>query len=147
MSQSGSVTEILLDLIAIPSVSSASNQAVIDYARERLKPNQWEVRTFPYTDPNGIEKTNLIAVAKKRLQPGGREEQFGQGTILRHSGTPPATFRLAMRAGQHSARPDSRTTTRTKRIVSAQRQSSWPWFVTRTRSRIRMIGRKRFTQK
>ena len=100
MSQSGSVTEILLDLIAIPSVSSASNQAVIDYARERLKPNQWEVRTFPYTDPNGIEKTNLIAVAKKRLQPGGREEQFGQGTILRHSRTPRNTS-LAMRADQH----------------------------------------------
>ncbi|MFY9986923.1 MAG: acetylornithine deacetylase [Chthoniobacterales bacterium] len=99
MSQSGSVTEILLDLIAIPSVSSASNQAVIDYARERLKPNQWEVRTFPYTDPNGIEKTNLIAVAKKRLQPGGREEQFGQGTILRHSGTPARNASLSDAGG------------------------------------------------
>jgi acetylornithine deacetylase len=66
MSPSASVTEILLDLIAIPSVSSASNQAVIDYARQQLKPSEWEVRTYPYTDPNGIEKANLIAVPKRR---------------------------------------------------------------------------------
>ena len=36
MNRSSTVTEILLDLIAIPSVSSASNQAVIDYARQWL---------------------------------------------------------------------------------------------------------------
>lgn len=64
-----SVTEILLDLIAIPSVSSTSNQGVIEYARRRLQPSQWDVRTFPYTDPNGIEKANLIAVPKKGSNP------------------------------------------------------------------------------
>jgi len=64
-----SVTEILLDLIAIPSVSSTSNQGVIEYARQRLQPSQWDVRTFPYTDPNGIEKANLIAVPKKGSNP------------------------------------------------------------------------------
>jgi acetylornithine deacetylase len=64
-----SVTEILLDLIAIPSVSSTSNQGVIEYARQRLQPGQWDVRTFPYTDPNGIEKVNLIAVPKKGSNP------------------------------------------------------------------------------
>ena len=60
------VTEILLDLIAIPSVSSASNVPVIDYARGRLEPSQWEVRPFPYTDPNGVEKMNVVAMPKKR---------------------------------------------------------------------------------
>jgi acetylornithine deacetylase len=65
MSDSAGVSEILLDLIAIPSVSSASNQAVIDYARRWLKPSQWDVRTFPYADPNGVEKANLIAVPRK----------------------------------------------------------------------------------
>ena len=69
MSRSSSVTEILLDLIAIPSVSSASNRAVIDYARQRLTPNQWAIRMFPYADPNGIEKINLIATPRKLLQP------------------------------------------------------------------------------
>jgi len=64
-----SVTEILLDLIAIPSVSSTSNQAVIEYARRRLQPSQLDVRTFPYTDPNGVGKANLIAVPKKGSNP------------------------------------------------------------------------------
>jgi acetylornithine deacetylase len=67
------VTEILLDLIAIPSVSSTSNRPVIDYARDRLKPGQWELRFFPYTDPNGIEKVNLVAVPKKRANGDGVE--------------------------------------------------------------------------
>ena len=65
-----SVTEILQDLIAIPSVSSASNQAVIDYARQWLTASQWDIRTFPFSDPNGIEKVNLIAVPRSLLQHG-----------------------------------------------------------------------------
>jgi acetylornithine deacetylase len=68
VNRSASVTEILLDLIAIPSVSSVSNQAVIDYARQWLPPNRWAIRTFPYADPNGIEKINLIAVPRTLLE-------------------------------------------------------------------------------
>jgi len=68
MGHSASVTEILLDLIAIPSVSSASNRAVIDYARQWLTPNQWAIQTFPYADPNGIEKINLVAAPRRLLQ-------------------------------------------------------------------------------
>jgi acetylornithine deacetylase len=68
VSRSASVSEILLDLIAIPSVSSASNQAVIDYACQWLKPSQWNIRTFPFTDPNGIEKVNLVAAPRRLLQ-------------------------------------------------------------------------------
>jgi len=64
-----SVTEILLDLIGIPSVSSASNQGVMEYARRRLQPSQWDVRIFPYADPNGIGKANLIALPKKGSNP------------------------------------------------------------------------------
>ena len=68
MGDSPSVTEILLDLIAIPSVSSVSNRPVIGYACQRLTPSQWDIRTFPYTDPNGIEKVNLIAAPKRLFQ-------------------------------------------------------------------------------
>jgi acetylornithine deacetylase len=67
------VTEILLDLIAIPSVSSASNWPVIDYARDLLKPSQWEILTFPYTDPDGVDKANLVAVPKRRANGEGVE--------------------------------------------------------------------------
>lgn len=76
MSHSSSVTEILLDLIAIPSVSSASNRAVIDYARQCLTPNQWAIRTFPYADPNGIEKINLVAAPRRLLRHGLPDEAF-----------------------------------------------------------------------
>jgi len=68
------VTEILLNLIAIPSVSSASNRAVIEYACQWLTPNQWVIRTFPYADPNGIEKINLVAAPRKLLQRGLPED-------------------------------------------------------------------------
>ena len=74
MGDSASVTEILLDLIAIPSVSSASNRAMIDYARQWLTPNRWAIRTFPYADPNGIEKINLVAVPRRFLQHGLPDE-------------------------------------------------------------------------
>jgi acetylornithine deacetylase len=70
VSRSASVTEILQDLIAIPSVSSASNQAVIDYARQWLTASQWDIRTLPFSDPNGIEKANLVAAPKSLLQHG-----------------------------------------------------------------------------
>jgi acetylornithine deacetylase len=76
VSRSSSVTKILLDLIAIPSVSSASNRAVIDYARQWLTPNQWAIRTFPYADPNGIEKINLVAVPRRLFQHGPPDEAF-----------------------------------------------------------------------
>jgi acetylornithine deacetylase len=68
VSRSASVTEILQDLIAIPSVSSASNRAVIDYARQWLTASQWDIRAFPFADPNGIEKVNLVAAPRSLLQ-------------------------------------------------------------------------------
>jgi acetylornithine deacetylase len=75
VSRSGSVTEILLDLIAIPSVSSASNRPVIDYARRLLAPDRWAIRMFPYADPNGIEKINLVAMPRL-LHHGALDEAF-----------------------------------------------------------------------
>ena len=76
MGDSASVTEILLDLIAIPSVSSASNRAVIDYACRWLTPNEWAIRTLPYADPNGVEKINLVAAPRRLLQHGLPDEAF-----------------------------------------------------------------------
>jgi len=65
MSPLPTVTEILMDLIAIPSVSSASNRPIIDYALEHLKPIQWNFRMFPYLDLKGMEKVNLVATPRK----------------------------------------------------------------------------------
>jgi len=56
--------EILLDLVAIPSVSSAGNRPVIDYVLKRLNPAFWKIKLHPYRDPNGIAKVNLVAIAR-----------------------------------------------------------------------------------
>jgi acetylornithine deacetylase len=56
------VENILLDLVAIPSVSPSSNLPVIEYAETYLK--GWKVERYPYRDPAGVEKINLLATNK-----------------------------------------------------------------------------------
>ena len=56
------VTDLLLDLVAIPSVSPLSNAPVIDYARKRLA--GWKIKRYPYRDAAGVEKINLVATTK-----------------------------------------------------------------------------------
>jgi acetylornithine deacetylase len=53
------VEEILLDLVAIPSVSPMSNAPVIEYAERFLE--GWRVRRYPYRDAAGVEKINVVA--------------------------------------------------------------------------------------
>lgn len=56
-----SVVEILSDLVRIPSPSAVSNRPVVEYAAEALRAAGWSTRAFPYIDPAGVEKVNLIA--------------------------------------------------------------------------------------
>jgi acetylornithine deacetylase len=56
-----SAVDHLLDLVAIPSVSSMSNRPVIDYTMGQLDPNAWSTKLYPYRDAAGIEKVNLVA--------------------------------------------------------------------------------------
>ena len=58
--------EILSDLVAIPSVSTMSNQPVIDYVLKRLGRRAWKIDLYPYRDPAGTPKNNLVAVTKAR---------------------------------------------------------------------------------
>jgi acetylornithine deacetylase len=57
------VTTLLLDLVAIPSVSSMSNQPVIDYVTRTLDPRLWSFDVYIYIskDAAGHNKTNLVA--------------------------------------------------------------------------------------
>jgi acetylornithine deacetylase len=59
------VEEILLDLVAIPSVSPMSNLPVIEYAEQFLK--GWKIERYPYRDAAGVEKINLVAVTKRGI--------------------------------------------------------------------------------
>jgi acetylornithine deacetylase len=54
--------DILLDLVAIPSVSPLSNRPVIEYALKYLA--GWKINQYPYRDPAGVEKINLVATTK-----------------------------------------------------------------------------------
>lgn len=60
----------LTNLVSIPSVSSVSNRAVIEYAKEALRESHWQTKEVPYLDSAGIEKINLIAAPpKQNIQP------------------------------------------------------------------------------
>jgi acetylornithine deacetylase len=56
--------DYLLDLVAIPSVSSMSNRPVIEYVLGQLDPRVWITRIYPYRDPAGLDKLNLVAISK-----------------------------------------------------------------------------------
>jgi acetylornithine deacetylase len=58
------VTALLLDLVAIPSVSSMSNQPVIDYVTRTLDPRLWSFDFHTSEDAVGKNKTNLVAFPK-----------------------------------------------------------------------------------
>ena len=58
------VEQLLLDLVAIPSVSAMNNRAVIDYVVASLDPNTWETHIDSYADSAGTPKTNLIALTR-----------------------------------------------------------------------------------
>jgi acetylornithine deacetylase len=55
--------QTLAELVAIDSVSSRANSRMIDYLAARGEALGLSVQRFPYTDANGIEKINLLAVA------------------------------------------------------------------------------------
>jgi acetylornithine deacetylase len=55
------VVDHLLALVRIPSASSLSNRAVMDYAQAAFQTAQWTTAAHSTRDANGIEKINLIA--------------------------------------------------------------------------------------
>jgi len=57
------VKKTLAELVAIDSVSARSNLMIADYLAERCEAIGLTVKRLHYTDANGVEKTNLIALA------------------------------------------------------------------------------------
>ena len=54
-------SEILRTLVGIESVSSLSNDPVLDAIQQLLEPHGWYVQRFAYIAADGLEKANLIA--------------------------------------------------------------------------------------
>jgi acetylornithine deacetylase len=57
------VQKTLAELVAIDSVSSRSNSTIVDYLAQRSESIGLTVKRLPYTDTNGLEKINLIALS------------------------------------------------------------------------------------
>lgn len=92
--------EILLDLVAIPSVSSMSNQPVIDYVLHHLDPSHWTMELHNYRDSSGTPKANLVAMSKSA--PGTATEL----TFVCHTDTVP--FEVDWHAAVHPVIQDGR---------------------------------------
>jgi acetylornithine deacetylase len=59
------VEKILLDLVAIPTISAQCNEPLIAYAETFLAPNVWNLRRYPYRDSTGTLKVNLVARTRR----------------------------------------------------------------------------------
>jgi acetylornithine deacetylase len=57
-----SIEETLAKLVSINSVSAGSNAAIIGFLSSRAETAGFRVHYFPYTDPAGVEKLNMVAV-------------------------------------------------------------------------------------
>jgi acetylornithine deacetylase len=77
------VEQLLLDLVAIPSVSPQSNAPVIDYVRQHLDPMHWKFEMHGYTDSAGTPKANLVAIA------GGSDPGNAELAFVCHTDTVP----------------------------------------------------------
>jgi len=61
------IQDTLAQLVSIDSVSARSNKAIADYLSRRCEALGLRVWAFPYSDDDGIEKINLIALAGTKL--------------------------------------------------------------------------------
>lgn len=77
------VRELLLDLVAIPSVSPMTNQPVIEYASGCLDCELWTLHKYSYTDTAGTPKTNLIALTANAT------DHHAELTLVCHTDTVP----------------------------------------------------------
>lgn len=85
MGQLTGIEQTLADLVAINSVSSHSNHAMIDYCAARLQTLGMSVRLFPYRDERGVEKINLVAV----VSPSDSAEEAIELALVGHTDTVP----------------------------------------------------------
>jgi acetylornithine deacetylase len=79
------VQETLANLVAIDSVSARSNQNIIEYLEKRCEAIGLNVKRFSYTDPAGVEKFNLIALAGSKFS----DQPHAELALVGHTDTVP----------------------------------------------------------
>ena len=108
--------ETLAELVAIDSVSARTNAPIIDYLTARCEALGFTVRRFPYTDDNGIEKTNLLAVT--RAHSADTEVELA---LVGHTDTVPydANWTEALRLSERDGKLFGRGACDTKAFIAA----------------------------
>ena len=69
-----SVEKILAGLVAFDSTSSRPNVEFVKHLAERAEALGFRARLLPYTDEQGVEKSQLVAVHPKTFEDGGEAE-------------------------------------------------------------------------
>jgi len=112
------VQETLAALVAIDSVSSRSNAEIVDYLAHRCDGLGFEVERFPYSDDNGIEKVNLIALAGAEF--GGAPPQI-ELALVGHTDTVPydPAWKEALTLTERDGKLYGRGTCDTKAFIAA----------------------------
>ena len=112
------VQETLAALVAIDSVSSRSNGEIVDYLAHRCDGLGFEVKRFPYSDDNGIEKINLIALAGAEF--GGAPPEI-ELALVGHTDTVPydPTWKEALTLTERDGKLYGRGACDTKAFIAA----------------------------
>ncbi len=112
------VKETLAELVAMDSVSARSNAEICDYLATRCEMLGMQVRRLPYTDGNGIEKSNLIALAGVPSFPKKPEVELA---LVGHTDTVPydPNWKEALTLTEHEAKLYGRGACDTKAFIAA----------------------------
>ena len=113
-----SVKETLAQLVAIDSVSARSNGEISDYLATRCERLGMQVRRLPYTDVNGIEKSNLLALAGVPSFPEKPEVELA---LVGHTDTVPfdPNWKEALTLTEHEGKLYGRGACDTKAFIAA----------------------------
>lgn len=111
------VQQTLAELVAIDSVSSRSNVAIAQYLARHSEALGFYVKRFPYTDDQGIEKVNLIALTGTEFN----EKTQVELALVGHTDTVPydPTWADALRLTERDGKLFGRGACDTKAFIAA----------------------------
>jgi len=115
------VEQTLADLVAIDSVSTHSNAAIISYLQKRCESRGLRVQTFPHVDPHGENKINLVARTSNSAKPNESPGETVELALVGHTDTVPydPTWADALRLTETDGKLFGRGACDTKAFIAA----------------------------
>jgi acetylornithine deacetylase len=111
------VQKTLSDLVAIDSVSSRSNSAIVDYLAERCHALGLNTKLLPYRDAMGVEKINLLALSNSKFS----DQPAVELALVGHTDTVPydPNWNEALRLTEREGKLFGRGACDTKAFIAA----------------------------